>query len=315
MYSPMRSLCFNDDRKTFTVVLPSQYQIFSCEPFGLVFSRDCEDVSLGFVATYSGYRFIALTGAPSKLDFNSKSVRIFDHQLGKIIFEKKYDSNILTIGLGEDILVCCMHLRVEIWNIKINQMTELFQQTGLNLHVPMDLSRDTKSLMISGSSSKKVSYISGLFGSYKVKEFVADKDDISLMKISDDGNYLATACFCGKVIRIWDANTSNCVAILERNNENDLIQSMDFSPSNDFFVSCSSNGYVRVYDIRKKVQNARTTTASICVANLCQQVFMSRICWLNSMIINLISLDGMHFKLLFNGSSLEKEKNTFLSRE
>lgn len=311
----MRSLCFNDDRKTFTVVLPSQYQIFSCEPFGLVFSRDCDDVSLGTVATHCGYRFIALTGAPSNRDFNSKSVRIFDHQHGRIVFERQFDSHILALALGADVLVVFTHRRVEVWDTHLNQLAEVFAQDGLNLHVPMDLSKDSRSLLFAGGSARKVCHVAGLRAGSQLREFVADSGDISLVRVSDDGSLLATACFYGRTIRIWDAATKNCVAVLERNSENDIAQAMDFAPSNDFFVSCSSNGYVRVYDIRRRAQNAKAATPAVCMLNLRQQVFMSSVCWQNSMVINLISLDGVHFKLTFNGSSLEKEKNCILSRE
>ena len=61
--------------------------------------------------------------------------------------------------------------------------------------------------------------------------------------------------------------------------------------------------------------NTKIRTAPVCSADLGQQVFMGRLCWFNSMSLNLISLDGKYFRLSFNGADLEVEKNVFLTRE
>ncbi|KAH0795043.1 putative WD repeat domain phosphoinositide-interacting protein [Histomonas meleagridis] len=311
---PIRSLCYNDDRETFTAILPSQYLIFRCEPFGMIFSRECEDLSLGNVATYNGYRFIALTGSPSPHKFNSKSVRIFDHESGKIKFENQFPDHILTIALGRNVLICCMNQVTEVWNIETHQQIQSFK-SGMNVHVPMALSHDSSSLIISARNAKDVYLLTGISGSVTTKEVEAHSTAVSCVTFSDDGKYFATAAFSGTTIRIWDSSTQRCAVLLKRNTSNDIIRAMDFSPTNDFFVSLSNEGVVKVYDIRRKVSNAKAQTPPVATLELGQQMPMGRICWINSMIIGIISLNGSYYKLSFNGSSLSNEKITFISRE
>ncbi|OHS95948.1 hypothetical protein TRFO_37918 [Tritrichomonas foetus] len=316
MISPIRSLCFNDDRQTFTIILPSQYRIFRCDPFGMIFTRECDDLSLGCAATYNGYRYIALAGSPSSQAFNSKSVRIFDHQTGQTTFEHVFQEHILNIALGSGIIVCCMHLKVEIWNINENAILHKFEN-GLNVHIPLALSRDSSNVLMAGATMKRVSLHKNVLptsGSLKTYSFVADEAAVSLIRFSDNGNYFATAAFNGNCIRIWDCSNLCTVAVLDRGPKDDIIQTMDFSPSDDFFASCSKDGTIRIFDIRRKVPNATKKMSPACSTNLEQQLYMPRICWLNSMIIGITTLEGDYYKFTFNGSSIEYETTPFLKR-
>ncbi|OHT05312.1 hypothetical protein TRFO_26931 [Tritrichomonas foetus] len=313
MISPIRSLCFNDDRQTFTIVLPSQYRIFRCDPFGMIFSRECEDLSLGAVATYSGYRFIALAGAPSPKVFNSKSVRVFDHQTGQLTFEHDFSDHILSMGIGKDIIVVCMYTKTEVWNTRTGQMMYNLG-CGKNVHVPMAISPNSTNLILSGPTDKQVALHRGIGGQIQSSNFVVDEAAVSLVKFSDDGTLFATAGFSGNCIRIWELKTLSTCAILDRGSKEDIIMAIDFSPSSDFVASVSKSGVIRVYDIRRRAPNATRATQPVCTENLGQPVYMPRFSWINSMLIGLASLEGDYYKITFNGSSLECEKTPFLKR-
>jgi hypothetical protein len=178
MISPIRTLCINDDRKTFTIVLPTQYRIYRADPFDSVFSRDCEDLSLGSVATFDGFRLLALTGAPSSPTFSTKSVRIFDHRTGQLTFDQTLSDHILTMRLGADIIVCAMHCKIEVWQIRTRTLLHNFT-TGLNVHVPLALSPNSGNLIIAGTSGRHIGLHKGIGGTLNSSTFSADDTTIS----------------------------------------------------------------------------------------------------------------------------------------
>ena len=313
MFSPIRSLCFNDDRQTFTIVLPSQYKIFRCDPFGPIFSRDCEELSLGGAATCNGYRLIALTGSPSPAPFNSKSIRVFDHQNGQVTFDHQFPDHVLTMALSTDTVVCAMHCKIEVWNTRMNNCVYSFT-TGLNVHVPLCLSKDARSLLTAGDRANQVSFYRNMGADLRHNTFVAEDSPVSLVKFSDNYQYFATAAFKGATIRIWEYFSTNCVGILARDDREDIIQTMDFSPNSQFFACCNKDGIVKVFNITRKSNNPSRPMIPACSCKLSDGVHMPRICWLSNELIGVITLEGESYRLTFTGTSLEKEEASFLKR-
>lgn len=314
MFSPFRSLCFNDDRQTFTIVLPSQYRIFRCDPFGMIFSRECEDLSLGtVVATYDGYRYIALTGAPSLQNFNSKSVRVFDHQTGQKPFEHTFPDHILSLGIGKNIIVVCMYMKTEVWNMSTKQMLYSIG-SGKNVHAPLAISPNSSSIIIGGSNERSITIYRGIESQLQPVNAGVDETAVSLVKFSDDCHLFATSGFTGDYIRVWDFKSLALVATLERGAKEDVVMAIDFSPSGDFLASISKDGLLRIFDIRKRNQNPKKPTKCVCSENLGQPQNMPRFTWLNSMLLGLASLEGDYYKISFDSSSLEFEKIPFLKR-
>lgn len=313
MFSPIRSLCFNDDRQTFTIVLPSQYRIFRCDPFGMIFSRECEDLSLGTVATYDGYRYIALAGAPSPQNFNSKSVRVFDHQTGQKPFEHTFQDHILSLGIGKNIIVVCMYNQTEVWSTSTKQLIYSLK-SGKNVHVPLAIAPDSSSIIVGGSNERSITIYRGIESQLQPVNAGVDESAVSLVKFSDDCRLFATSGFTGDYIRVWDFKTLALVATLERGTKEDVVMAIDFSPSGDFLASISKDGLLRIFDIRKRNQNPKKPTKCACSENLGQPLYMPRFTWLNSMLLGLASLEGDYYKISFDSSSIEFEKIPFLKR-
>jgi len=312
MISPIRSLCFNDDRQTFTIVLPSQYRVFRCEPFGMIFSRDCDDLSLGTVATYNGYRFLALTGSPSPPVFNSKCVKVFDHQTGSVVFDHTFSDHILTMKLGDGVIICCFHCKIEIWNTITNKI--IFGcDTGINVHCPLAISPDSSTVVTSGADSKKLNIISGIKAGTNSKSLPADTSAVSVVQFSSNGQLFATSAFSGSNIRVWDNKDKNCIAILERKPQGDIVQTLDFSPDCGFLATCSKDGLVRIFDLRRKPKVVQKEMPPICTAEL-SSLSMPRVSWISPTTLSVISLEGGFFKLYFNGSSLDVETTSFFKR-
>lgn len=312
MYSPIRSLCFNDDRQTFTIILPSQYRIFRCDPFGLIFSRECEDLSLESVATYDGYRFIALGGAPSPQNFNSKSVRVFDLQTGQLAFDHNFQDHVLSMGMGKDIIVVCMYTTVEVWRMSSNQLVYTIN-CGKNINAPLSISPESSAFILSGSADENIVIHRGA-GNQLVSQSlsVTANTAVSLVKFSDDSKMFATCGFNDDYIYIWDFKTLSKIAILERTTKDDIILAIDFSPSGDFLASISKNGLLSIFDLRSP--NSSKPTQPLCTETIASSLHIPRFTWLNSMLISLASLEGDYYKITFNSSSIEYEKTPFLKR-
>lgn len=310
MISAIRSLCFNDDSESFVIVLPSQYRVYRCEPFGMIFARECEDLSFGFVATNSGYRYIALTGSPSSTTFNSKSVKIFDHQTGQILFDQQLSDHVLAICLLNEYLVCGFHCKTEIYKIQSKEKT-LSIKSGLNVHIPLAIS-ETMGFLVSGQNSKTIyHYHSYSSDSHKDSLEVEKVGDVALMKFSRDGSQFATTGYLSTTISIWDSVSHKNVLTLERKAENDLVQSFDFSHSGTHFVTASRDGTVRIYEIRKKAtEKALKPIQEIKV----DSITMARVIWINDNLIGVISLLGDFHRITFTEGNVSSTKVSFCQR-
>ncbi|EAY09502.1 hypothetical protein TVAG_102510 [Trichomonas vaginalis G3] len=316
MISPIRSLCFNDDHETFTIVLPSQYRVFRCDPFGMILGREMEEYSLGNVATYDGYRFLAITGSPSPPDFNSKCIKIFDHSTGQIKFEHQFNEHILTMKLGDGLVVINMHCRIEIWNTNTKELFSALD-IGLNVHCPLCIAPDSKSIICSGQDDKKIWLCNNIREKNLAKRNCGVEEkgvSISLSAYNRNGTLFAIATFGGEKIYIFDAKMLNCIATLERGNPGDIIQSIDFSPNEYYIATCSKDAEVRVFDIRKNSRGANVLQQPVIKVKL-PSVTMPRICWIKNDVIGVTSLDGDFHKItLKDETNFEVQTSPFLKR-
>ena len=313
MISPIRNLCFNDDHQTFTVVLPSQYRIFRCDPFGMIFSRELEDMSLSNVATYSGYRFLALTGSLSPPIFNSKCVRIFDHQTGEITFDHSFEDFILALKLGEGIVVINMYMKVQIWDTNTKSMLQNIP-IGHNVHCPLSLSPDSNFLICSGDTDMKINFCSHIRDNFTRKQVKIEYSSaISLLQFAQDNKTFAETTFSGNTVGIFNSQTVSCFITLNKEGEGDIIQTIDFSPNLEYVATCSKDAIVRIYEI-KKMTGMLNALPPLVMTTL-PSVTMPRISWMTDEYIGVISLEGDYYRLQFNGTSLEVESTPFLKRE
>ena len=313
MISPIRNLCFNDDHQTFTILLPSQYRIFKCDPFGMIFSRELEDLSLSNVATYSGYRFLAVTGSLSPPIFNSKCCRIFDHQTGEITFDHTFEDHILTLKLGDGIVVINMYLKVQIWSTTTGTMLQNIE-IGHNVHCPLALSPDSNTLISGGANDLKIMFCTNIRDeNFSKKQLKLETRAISLIQFSHNSNTFAVCSFYGDSIGIYSCLPFSSFIRLDKKEYDDIVQSLDFSPNLKYVATCSKDGIVRIYDIQKMI--GYLTPIPPLVSTTLPSVTMPRLSWITDENIGVISLDGDYYKIQFNGTTLEFETIQFLKRD
>lgn len=307
MLSPIRSLCFNDDHETFTIVLPSQYRVFKCDPFGMIFSRELEDLSLWALATFDGYRFLAITGSPSAASFNTQCIRVFDHKTGTTVFDHAFEDHILNIRLGDDLALCCFHCYIQGVCISMGQI--LFKVPfGANVHVPMAISPDSKSMITPGPNSNEIAHFWGLKTSINRQVNKVADEAVAFVQFSRDGKMYATIPFVSKSIKIWDSTQK--LEIVELVSDG-IVQSIDFTEDNKTIATVSSSGQVRVYTISTFADDPIQPNA---VFDLSSHVIMPRIIWLDASTLCVISLTGDLYRIPIQGNSDSYETTTFLKR-
>ena len=315
MISPIRSLCFNDDRETFTVVYPTMYQVFRCSPFSLVFRRECEDLSFGGVSSFNGRRFVALNGSASSHHFTGKSIRVFDHDTGEIVFDRDLSDFVLSMCVGRDMVVAAMHGRVEIFSTITGKAIHGLN-TGKNVHIPLAISKDSNMLVIPGDSDKQLCLIRGLKSEPQTTQFVADDRPVSLAKFSDDANLLATLGFQGNMVRICDTKGITLLAVLNCNlKPDDIVLDFDFAPLNDFFAIATRAGDVKIFDIRnRKPDNIKPINPQF-EGNVGHPVNLPKIIFNTSNVLSFISLDGEYNRINVIRGNLDFEKIPFTHRK
>lgn len=290
MFYPLRDVCVNDNRMSFTIIFPHQYHVFRCSPFELLFTKSFSDISLGSVTTCQGMRFIAVSGLPADPVFNTKCVRVYEHDKNdQMIFETKFDEHILNMRLTPEFLVCAFHKHVEAWNIIEKQKINVFP-AGVNVHAPIDISHDFSALAMSGEVPEDVaiSHLQNL----KLKNFHAADNPVSLIRFSRTESLFATTSSAGHAIKIWDQNTGNCVNKFKRGNTASIIHSIDFSPDNNFVALFSQNDTLHFFDnSKRKMTGNPSTTRSIHRISIpdMQNVVLS---WFEQDKIAVLSLDG-----------------------
>lgn len=309
MLSPLRYLFINDDQKTFTCVLPTQYSIFSVNPFEMKYSRKNFGFSLGSAVTCQGYRFIAFSGLPADPDFDTRHVCIFDHEKitfdskdekktnDSLIFLHKFDSHILSMRITPQYLIVCFHHNFEIWDINANKPLQQIS-TALNVHAPCDVTKDYKLLAITGRELCNCDLY--LLNNPTPNSVRAADETVSLVKFSRTPGFLATTSLDGKIVRVFDTsqikegNSINnfCIGKFKRGFKASVIHSIDFSPNNRFMVFVSQNGTLHFFDLTNKQPSANPPTfTSIQKISLGQQD-VSYIMWQSPSLITVVTMAG-----------------------
>lgn len=105
----------------------------------------------------------------------------------------------------------------------------------------------------------------------------------------------------------------NIVLTLSRPS-NDLLHTMDFSPDLHYIVTCSKDGIVRIFDISGRKPNNRAKIDPMYTVKISQVCTMPRCSWMSSDQIGITTLEGIFYKLTFNGHSIEQESTEFNKR-
>lgn len=314
MFYPLKDICVNDDRGSFTIIFPHQYHAFKCDPFELILSKNFPDITIGNAATANGIQLIAISGLPADPNFNTKCVRIYDHNKNdSMIFSHQFEQHILTMRITQDLLVCAFHSHVEVWDINSNQIIQNIS-TGINIHAPCDISYDHTTIAIGGEAAEDVCITP--IHNLMQKNFHAADYPVSFIKFSRTDTLFATTSSAGHTIKIWDQNTGNCVNKFKRGNYASVVHSCDFSPDNNFVAVYTQGDTLHFFDnSKRKMSGNPSTTRSVHKITIpdMQSVILS---WFQQDKIAVLSLDGKMVVLTIDEQCREiaREQIQFMQR-
>lgn len=315
MISPLRFIFINDDNSSFTCVFPSQYCVFSCNPFELKYSKDNIGISLGSAATCCGYRYIALSGLPADPEFDTRHVCVMDHTLNEpVIFKHQFSQHILSLRVTPQYLVCVFHQHIEIWELDTGE--PFFQLTcAVNVYAPCDLSNDYQLLAVSGKEI--TSFCLCNLTDHQGIHIPAADEAVSLIKFSKKRQFMATTSSDGKMVRVFELESNQCIGKFKRGNTASVIFSIDFSPNNNFMAVISQNGTLHFFDLRNKTPMPSVPTIRSFEKISIGQQLVSYIAWFAPNQIALLSMEGHMFKITIDEHSckeLGREQIMFMRR-
>ncbi|KAH0785027.1 SVP1-like protein 2 [Histomonas meleagridis] len=256
-------ICINDDKKSFTCLLPTEYHVFTISPLEHVLNIELKSITAGSCATCDGYHYIALTGLPADPTFNQKSVVVYEHLTDqrKELFKKSFDKYILELRITPKYLACSFYDHIEIWDYT---SSTLYQQipTAINVHAPISVSYDYSTLACTGNQSNDINIFS--FSTRYSIQFPAADGPISSIVFSSDREeplYFATVTSSGCIIKVYEAETSFNVINFKRGASKSIIYSLDFSPDNKYLAAVSQNATIHFFDMSSKSKKAPTIRA------------------------------------------------------
>lgn len=332
MFSNLRSIYINDDRETVTCVLPTQYSIFSVNPFELKLSRDNFGFSLGSAVTCNGYQLIAFNGLPADPEFDTKQVCIFDNtkfsqdqknsKVNPLIFRQSFAFHILSMRITPELLIAAFHEHIEIWNHQTQQPVQQIK-TVLNVHAPCDVTSNYKLLSVAGRDI--YSCILCTLQDRSPVQIRAADETVSLVKFSNTPGLLATTSADGKMIRVFDISTFSqgnelaplCLGKFKRGNTASVIHSIDFSPTNHFMVIVSQNGTLHFFDLRNKKPSSNPSTFKSNNKISLGIPAISSVMWQTASLIVVLTMDGQMVSLSVDEETCQevgREHMLFLRR-
>lgn len=307
--SPIRYILPNDDKMTFSAILPRRFFIFKYSPLSMLFSHEFTEISLGSCASCNGYQYIAFSGLPADTQFDTQQASVYDLQnLNDIkqIFRQKFNDHILSMSLTPQLFICSFYKHVEIWDISSNSKIQEIP-TAINVHAPCSVSASFSLLVTCGASPQDVTLIE--LGQSKARQIKVADNSVSLVSFSPSGQYLAVSSSSGHAIKIFDVQTGKCLVMCKRGNTASVIHSIAFSPNCHFIAIISQNGTVHFFDLREKLH---TDGSSFPTIRACQKVkvvdqsTITRLCWFLPSKLAIVSFEGNTIILTIDENTCEE---------
>jgi WD40 repeat protein len=297
--SPLRHLFFNDDQKTFICLyaFPAQYHILSISPFDIVKTQSLRHRTFGGCATARGFEYVALTGLPADPHFDTRSVLVVQHcdphSDAVELFAHEFEQHILTLRVTPDNVVCGFFDHVEAWAFKgACQVLQL--RCAVNVHAPLDvspLSADGRFIVCTGESNPLDVCIHSLLRHENFQARAAD-NTVSLLTFSARPQYFASASSAGHTIKIWHTESNQCVIKFKRANTTSVIYSVSFSPTNEFLVVLSRDGFLHFFAMEKAVARGAAPTIRAFHSFTIGDISLAFVSWFAPSQIAIINMDG-----------------------
>ncbi|KAG6009608.1 hypothetical protein E4U21_001975 [Claviceps maximensis] len=238
------SVAFNSDSSCFAVGLESGICVFHTKSCLMKASRDF-NAGIGLVQMMGMTNYLALVGGGKSPKFAMNKAVIWDDMKGKIALEISSVSSVRGVQLGRERIIVILQNSVRIYSFSNPPKLLHVYETAENLLGLCSLSN--KQLAFPGRTVGQIQLVELATGNVSI--IPAHSSALKAIRLSSDGELLATASETGTLIRVY--STSNCakIAELRRGIDPATIFSLAFSPSGAMLACTSDKSTLHIFDI------------------------------------------------------------------
>lgn len=275
----------------------NKFCVYSLSPLKLQFTKHIINYSLNCLSTNSDGILTAFSVTP--LLPNSPNQKVFiwnnfyDEEDGCLEFKEV----VRCVCIRKKVLVIVLTDSVCLYDIQNHRYTGFEQITFHNLSGACDVSfnEDNPKIAICGLTPGAVQIFSENEDSLPIF-FSAHIHPISMIKLSSDSRFIATASEQGTIIRVFDGISGSLRCVFRRGNLKSKILAMCFSPDNKKLLAISQNGTLHLFDTETQQSSEENPVKSISKLSL-HQATCYAISYQNDNEIVIISSSGIVTKI------------------
>lgn len=239
---------FNQNSTCVCIGINKGFKIFNTHPFREHIERNL-DAELYRIELYNRSNLIAFISNDTSHKYGSNKVIIWDDYQTKVLLEIRFSEKVVNTKIKKDILYIILETQIHLFNFSLmsNLMT---LPTYFNRFGCFSISNDLLYDVISYPESS-VGYI--IIKNMTIKQaflVCAHDHEISYIKVSYKGEFVATSSVQGTMIRIFDTSNGVILQELRRGGESARIYNIVFS-FDCKYIACSSNrNTIHIFSLR-----------------------------------------------------------------
>lgn len=249
---PINSINFTPNAQTLCIALANGFAIFSLGHLKLRIHRTFDEQSFGNVSCLNDSSLIVCSATFGPSTAQEKMLCIYDNTLGRIVFEVQSPEPIKKVFSLKKIFGFSTKSEFRIYTFDPPILYAQYKIRSNDLN-PCDIVESGESfvLAIIGRNPGVARIIRGEKCDKKDISITAHSHPITILKLSCDGNFVATASSLGTVIKLFSTKTGNLIGQFRRGTLQAEIQSISFSPNSELLAISSSKGTIHVFPIKR----------------------------------------------------------------
>jgi len=221
------------------------FYIYTLNPFEKIFAREIPGGISIIKILFKSNIYLFVGNTKSGLYPNNKLIIWNDHSK-KVMGEINFRERIIDADLNKDKIVVICERKIFIYNFR-----------DISLFKSINTTPNPKGLFsFSLETSSSIAYPSDDIGSVNITDINTDKitniqahtSNLEFIKLSHDGNYIATASERGTIIRIYHVNSSSLIKELRRGSDPASISDITFNKDNSMLCVSSDKGTIHLFN-------------------------------------------------------------------
>lgn len=238
-------ISFNQTNKYACFGTPIGFYIYSLTPFKKILSRKIEG-GISLVKMLYESNILLFVGRTNKGSYPSNKLIIWDDDKKTILGEISYNNRILNIEVTKKHIIVCLERRIYIYHFESLHLIKSIDTT-YNPNGIMSVSLDESEYLV--YPGDKCGYINITKLEENYNECVkAHDNNIEIINLSKDGQYIATSSEKGTIIRIFRSNNLEQINEFRRGSDPCKINHIYFNQSNSMLLVSSNKGTIHIFN-------------------------------------------------------------------